>query len=180
VERWKPVVGFEDYYEVSDLGRVKSLARTCLNRWGGQRSVPERILVQVPARTRRDGKSRYIVTLHGADGPRWSRVPHLILTAFVGSRPPGHEARHLDCDPSNNRLTNLAWGTQAENHADTLRLDHVLRGERHPNAKLTKAQVDQIRELRTAGLSGPAIGAQFGISHRMVYLIAKNRNWSHV
>ena len=45
----------------------------------------------------------------------------LVLEAFVGPRPAGHEGRHLDDVRSNNTLSNLAWGTQGENYQDALR-----------------------------------------------------------
>lgn len=45
----------------------------------------------------------------------------MVLRAFVGEPPAGHECRHLDGDRQNNALDNLAWGTRAENVADTIR-----------------------------------------------------------
>jgi len=101
-EQWRPVPAFEGKYEVSDLGRVKSL------RW-----TPPRIL--------RPGPSNYghmSVVL----GRRNTRMVHeLVLIAFVGPRPPGQETRHLDGDPANNRLDNLCWGTRSENNRDAVR-----------------------------------------------------------
>lgn len=49
-----------------------------------------------------------------------AKVHQLVLEAFVGPRPEGMVTRHLNGDPSDNRLTNLAWGTHAENNADTV------------------------------------------------------------
>lgn len=48
-------------------------------------------------------------------------VHRLILEAFVGRRPPGMEARHLNGVPTDNRLANLCWGTHSENEADKAR-----------------------------------------------------------
>lgn len=183
-EQWRPVVGFEGYYEVSDQGRVKSLARLCPCRPGRRwRKVHERILKPIPVKTRLDGVQRLIVMLQAADRDlvKWCRIHCLVLEAFVGPRPtPQHESRHLNCNPSDNRLVNLRWGTKAENHADTLRMDHILRGERHPGAKLTDAQVIEIRRLRAAGVSGPVIAAKFGITHHLTYMIANRQVWKHV
>lgn len=100
---WKPVVGFEGYYEVSDSGDVRSL------RTG-------KIMATHPAKN--GGHLRLRLT----DGVRKRRVfVHvLVLEAFVGPRPDGAITRHLDGDPTNNRLDNLAWGTPRENNQDTL------------------------------------------------------------
>ena len=181
MEQWRSVRGYEGYYEVSDQGRVRSLTRECRFSFGRTRTIGGQILRPTATRTRLDGKSRIIVTLSRNNVQRRACVPQLVLEAFHGRRPSlHHESRHLDCDVSNNRSVNLAWGTRAENHADTLRLDHVLRGERNRQAKLTDEQVRQIRDLRIRGISGPKIAARFGISPDTVYAIAKREAWTHV
>lgn len=58
-------------------------------------------------------------------------VHRLVLFAFVGPRPPGMLCRHLDGNPSNNRLENLCWGTGQENEADKERHGRTARGDRH-------------------------------------------------
>lgn len=106
-EEWRPVVGFEDAYEVSDTGLVRSrrtgkeLRQACLTR-GGYRMVS---LCDA-----RNGVRR-----------RDRRVHQLVLEAFVGPRPEGMLTRHLDGDGSNNRLTNLRYGTSEENNRDIVR-----------------------------------------------------------
>lgn len=107
-ETWKPVVGYEGIYEVSDLGRVRSLDRIDA---GGQK---RRGVVLQPKVT---PKGYHDVTL--ANGPRETRRVHrLVLTAFVSPPPPGLQARHLDGDPASNALPNLKWGTAVENNRD--------------------------------------------------------------
>lgn len=101
---WRPVVGYEDRYEVSDRGDVRSLrtGRTLsLNRISeGYRSV----------------------RLYGADTPpREVKVHRVMLEAFVGPRPEGMLTRHLDGNHLNNTLSNLAYGTYSENAKDAVR-----------------------------------------------------------
>jgi HNH endonuclease len=67
-------------------------------------------------------KTGYLsVTLWTNRVPTRKFVHRLVLEAFVGPCPTGLECRHLDGDPSNNRLDNLRWGTRLENVADTIR-----------------------------------------------------------
>jgi hypothetical protein len=73
------------------------------------------------------------------------------LEAFVGPCPSGQEAAHLDGDPANNRLDNLAWKTPVENMGDQEKHQTLNWGERHGGAKLTEADVIAIRQLRSFG-----------------------------
>jgi len=65
--------------------------------------------------TRYDG---YLVTSVGGRGIPIRRVHHLVLETFVGPCPEGMETRHLNGDPSDNRLENLAWGSREDQISD--------------------------------------------------------------
>jgi len=104
------------------------------------------------------------------------RVHHAVLLAFVGPRPEGMETRHLDGDPTNNVVTNLAWGTRGENAADT-RKHGRLRTLRRARARLTSDQVAEIR-TRVGKASLRDIAAEFGVSHTTVRGIATGRLWA--
>lgn len=117
-ERWLPVVGFEGLYEVSDLGRVRSLDAVQSYTSKGRVKYRRRV-----GRVLRPGvmKSGHMVVVLGrAAGSRL--VHRLVLEAFAG---PATEVaawcRHLDDNPANNRLSNLRWGTPNENLEDSYR-----------------------------------------------------------
>jgi hypothetical protein len=106
-EVWKPISRFEGLYSVSTLGNVYSF------RSG-------RLLT--PVMQGHDGKKYPVVALYTADHKRVQRPVHqLVLEAFVGPRLPGTEACHEDDITTNNKLTNLRWGTKKENAQDRLR-----------------------------------------------------------
>lgn len=114
-ETWLPVVGWEGLYEVSDLGRVRSIARTCSGRWGIRR-VPERILKPSP-----NNHDVLSVGLY-SDGKRTTQaVCRLVLEAFAGECPLGYDCCHWNDDRSDNRLSNLRWDTRAANQGDAVR-----------------------------------------------------------
>jgi hypothetical protein len=102
-EHWLPVVGYEGLYEVSDLGKVRSL---------------------------RDGQllSLYVVddypmvTLHKGGKQKTRHVHRLVLEAFAGPCLPGQQARHGRSGPDDNCWPeNLEWGTAAQNAIDKVR-----------------------------------------------------------
>lgn len=107
-EQWRPVLGYEGYYEVSDFGRVRSL-----DRIGAQgRRYQGTILAQMRGRT---GYRQ--VNLH-CSGQVTHLVHRLVLLAFAGPAPEGMEVRHRNGDRADNTLANLAWGTHLENMRD--------------------------------------------------------------
>lgn len=115
-EQWRPIPGYEGRYDVSDHGRVKSLARTVYDKSGHPRPYPERLLRPGP---RPDGHLG--VVLH-VNGKRDSQLVHrLVLLAFVGLRPDGTEACHNNGVGTDNRLVNLRWDTHPGNSRDMVR-----------------------------------------------------------
>jgi HNH endonuclease/NUMOD4 motif len=114
-EQWRAVVGYDGYYEVSDHGSVRGLDRRITDSRGRVLHIQARIL-SMPVHP----KLGYCqVRLHKADKGRTACVNVLVLEAFRGPRPaPGMHCCHGDGNPTNNHISNLRWGTCAENHAD--------------------------------------------------------------
>lgn len=115
LEEWRPVVSFEFAYEVSSLGRIKSLSRevSCVGgRWGGRTiKLKEKILSE--HRTTR-GYRGVGLTKDGVT--RVAQLHRLVAVAFLGVAPSDeHEVHHKDGDPGNNHADNLAWVTRREN-----------------------------------------------------------------
>lgn len=131
----------------------------------------------------------------------------LILEASVGPCPPGMLTRHLNGDPLDNRSANLAWGTHAENHADSVRHgtatcsapSHLERlraynrspggrkqssicnsGERHPQAKLSRLQVEIGRVAVAAGPRGTAstLAQAWGVTLQGLLDAVKGKSWA--
>lgn len=112
-ETWRPVVGFEGLYEVSDHGRLRSLDRMATHKNGRRRLYRGRVL----APKRHPGG--YVSAMLSRGGERQYFLVHaIVLGAFVGPRPDGHEGCHWNGDKADNRLSNLRWATHLENEAD--------------------------------------------------------------
>lgn len=103
-ETWLPIPGYAGTYEVSSLGRVRSFRRR-----------NPRVLSQWVTRT------GHLKVRIGGRSETGRYVHQLVLSAFVGPRPEGMIARHLNGDPTDNRPENLAWGTHSENNYDAVR-----------------------------------------------------------
>lgn len=120
-ETWKPAGGLEGHYEVSDLGRVRSLYRNS-----------QRILR--PSYSNKGRYPLYILTVNGVRYPRYGH--QMVAEAFIGERPDGQEVRHLDGNASNAALRDadgvlrLAYGTKSENQWDQVRHGTHYQGSR--------------------------------------------------
>lgn len=157
---WRAVPGYEGYF-VTAAGRMR-----------GPRG---------PMRPMAAHRGHlYILTVRPGV-PRKLYVHKAVLLAFVGPPPPGHEARHLNDVPHDNRIENLAWGTPLENAADKIRNGGQTFGERSGTAKLTELDVRSIR-LRYAagGVTLRALGAEFGVSHTAIRRAVTGTKWGHV
>ena len=109
IEIWKPVVGYEELYEVSNLGNVRSFDRI-INRPIGAYLKKGRVL--------RAGKSRngYLtVRLVGNEGTSTINVHRLVAQAFLDNPNGYNEVNHLDEDKTNNKANNLEWCTHKYN-----------------------------------------------------------------
>ena len=175
-EEWRPIAGYEGCYEVSNLGRVRSLDRPSRNRCG---PFIRRGRILKPYRGRGNGGNRYGIGLSRNGKTKTAAIHNLVLDAFVGPRPAGMECRHLDGDPGNNTISNIQWDSHSENMKDKVRHGTVPVGERAGSSTLTNEQVRWIMRLRGT-LTRPEIAKRFGTTTSNVCSIHVGRTWSHL
>jgi len=149
-ERWLPVPGYEGHYEVSDMGRVRSLDRVLPMNGSKGRRYKGRMLKPSNA------GHPHVALVHPDLGIRTWTIHRLVMLAFVGPLPEGLTTRHLNDDKCDNRLSNLAYGTYSENMLDRVRngIHHqsvkTVCKEGHPlTAQNTYRYPDGRRECRT-------------------------------
>lgn len=107
-EIWRPILGWSDLYEVSNMGRVRR--------------------VGCPPKKTTIGLHGYPVTNLNRPGQQVLRTVHsLVLETFIGIKVEGQEARHLDNNRWNSRLDNLSWGSSEDNSGDMIKSDRQQR-----------------------------------------------------
>jgi hypothetical protein len=180
-EVWLPVPGWR-YYEVSDAGRVRSKDRLVEYKDGRKpRLFSGRMLK--PQKNR----GYLYVTLSGpneADG-RFA-VHQLVLLAFVGPCPVGHEVCHDNGNKADCRRSNLHYGTRLVNVAETYeQRGNFNVGVQNSRAKLTAEQLEAIRlELvpwkgrRLSGGIGVALASRYGVSKCMITEIHQGKRYA--
>lgn len=111
-EAWKDVIGYEGKYQVSSIGRIKSVGRKSKCRLRHTVTVNERIMKLTTAKKRGFYK---LVTLTSSSVQVRHRVHRLVAMAFIPNPDNKPEVNHIDGDPSNNKVSNLEWVTKREN-----------------------------------------------------------------
>lgn len=159
-EVWRGVDGFESFYEVSNLGRVRSIRADAL-----MTPVPDK-----------DGYPRVILRI---DGKHYTRKVHrLVCEAFNG--PPTalhHEVHHIDNDRSNACADNLRWVSRRENmHRDQ---GFNTAGEQNGFSRLTEGSVRRIYRNKES-MSAKELAAIFGVKPCTVYEIWSGKRWPSV
>lgn len=170
---YKEIPGFNGCYRAGDDGSVWTCKVPIAYRTWGAGPV-WRLLSPMD-------KSGYLWVALSNNGKVFNRsVASIILETFVGPRPDGYDACHFpDHTTSNNSLANLRWGSKADNMDDKNKLGHQRRDASHPNTKLTKEQVIQIREAVASGERQRDVAARFCISPISINLAVTGRTWKN-
>jgi hypothetical protein len=171
-EEWRPVVGYEGYYSVSNLARVRRDKQSPGTRAGYILSTP----------LNSDGYPH--CCLH-KDGVRRSRRVHqLVAIAFLGQIGIGQEVNHKNGIRHDCRASNLEYVTRSGNiihsYRHLNRTKVIKRGTENVHAKLTESMVRSIRAMAAEGGTYPEIAAVFAISRHHVGAIVHRKRWAHV
>ena len=126
IEIWKPVVSYEAFYEVSSLGRVRSVSRTITHKDGVKRTFKQREMAQTV-----NERGYLSVGLNKDNVQSTFMVHNIVATAFIENPMNKPIVNHKDLDKKNNCAENLEWVTNAENiqHAHDNGAVTIHRGE---------------------------------------------------
>lgn len=179
-ERWKPIKDWEGFYEVSNLGRVRSVSRVVerLGRNGFPSTLTVTGRILNPGVHKKTGYR--VVNLSGDSIKRQEYVHRLVAFAFL-KEPEPHQnvVMHKDDDPSNNVRSNLRWGTDGDNVQDKIDKGRQLHGSQIAQSTLTEREV---RRIVKAGFhaTDTDIGRKYGVSPTAIRNIRTGVTWARV
>lgn len=170
-EVWKDVIGYEGYYQISNLGNVKGLKRNkikspTLNSWG----------YQVVSLTKPNTKLKNVL------------VHRLVAMAFINNLENKEQVNHIDGNKTNNCVYNLEWCNQSENmqHAFKLGLNINPYGEKHNRSVINEEIYLKCVELREQGLTYAKIAEHvckeynIKIGRTSINAALLGQTWSHI
>lgn len=172
-EEWRPVSGFEGFYEVSSLGRIKSLKR--IDCRGQPR--PERIMILDLSAS--GGYPRCRLSRNRA--AVFLLVHRVVAEAFIPRIRGMDIVHHRDNNKLNPAAENLEWSTLSKNTLYAYRDGKLNRdGSNNGGSVLTEKCVRRIRALLSAGRRGRDIAVEFKISKSVISNIKNGKSWTHV
>lgn len=183
MENWKDIEDYEGHYQISDLGRVRSLSRYVkLNQnseWNNgnrlQRWINGRI---IKFQTNRTGYYKVDLCLDGVKTT--FEVHRFVAKSFVSNPHKKTWVNHKNGIKKDIKHSNLEWCTRQENMDHAVKTGLITyRGEKCHQSKLTDEKVLQIRTQR--GLKPQwKLGKEFNVSQSVIWAILSRKTWTHI
>lgn len=174
-ENWVNVPD-EQFYQVSDHGRIRSIDRQVeqVNRWGKVMISNKKGKILTPSNSH-----GYLAVKMGTSPFVW-RVHQLVARAFIGPCPVGSVVNHIDGNKHNNRPENLEYISNSDNVKHAYRTGLLSnKGTTNGHAILNDDKVRQIRSLRGSG-THKQIGEKVGCKTYLVSQVLAGKTWRHV
>lgn len=170
-EIWKDIKGYEKLYQVSNLGKVKSLAKNG--------SLKEKNM-----KLRQDKDGYFTVGLRNGKVHKWVKIHRLIAVHFIANPLNKKIVCHKNDIKTDNSIKNLYWGSPKENTRDLIVHGNFpdKKGEKSGTAKLNEKQVRVIKHIFNIAnrISDKVIGEIFKVSRICIVDIKTGRTWGHI
>lgn len=164
MEVWKNITNVVKCYEISNLGRLRSL----------QKGYEGRIL-----KFSKDKKGYLVCRLEINGKKKTVKIHRLVAISFVPNPEHKPQVNHKDGDKTNNNCTNLEWVTNEENirHA----VENGLRGTRYGN-ECNRSKIDEkhVMKIFESALSIPELAKLYGVTNTSIRCIKNGKSWNHL
>lgn len=177
MEIFKDIKGYEGIYQISNLGRVKSLSRRVICH-KTTRLTKERFKKPAMKDT-----GYFKVGLQKEGTEKQFVIHRLIAIAFIPNPFNLPQVNHKNGIKTDNRIDNLEWCTPSENiqHAYDNGLKESIKGAKHYKSKLTESDVFEIREMyKVKGNTQLSISKKYKVARSTIRNVVKCINWAHI
>lgn len=175
-EKWRPVGGYVGYYEVSNIGRVRSVDRLITYKDGRVGKFIGKVLKSGA------NKKGYPIVYLSKNSKKFTVTIHrLVAMAFIKKIDGKNQVNHIDGIKDNNNVTNLEWCNNSENQLHAFRngLKTPERGSDRYNSVINELTAKKVKKLLLR-MSANKVSIKTGVSIHIVKDILRNRSWRHV
>jgi len=167
-EIWNDIAGYEQYYKISNLGRLKRV----LHRKNPCNTLIDGIIHP-------NGYCKLALTINGKTKQFYTH--RLVALAFIPNPENKKQVNHINGIKTDNRVENLEWVTSKENinHSWENGLSKPINGVLNGNSVLTEKDVLEIRKIGST-MTQKEIGKLYGVNHQAIYKILKRTRWKHI
>lgn len=178
-EEFRPIEKYENLYEISNYGRIKSLGiyHGKTNNYFYKPHI-------IKSNKTREGY--LIVCLTNYGDRKYFSIHRLVAIAFINNPNNYKEVNHKDSNRTNNMVTNLEWCTRSYNckysysHNNRKHIDVHLKGENNPNSRFTNNDIKDMIKLRNKGLKFREIAEKYNTTADYVSQIYNKKIWKHI
>lgn len=182
-EEWRPVVGYEQFYEVSSLGRVRSFDREVNGKYGNV-AIKKGKLIQ-PMFSH--GKYHQ-VNLYCNGKNNTQKVHRLVAKAFLPNPNNYDQVNHKNLIKTDNRVENLEWCSARQNMHHMMDNGKMAKGEGKKLAKLNESQVIEIRRIHSENMCAyrvkrglmQELSRRYNVSVSLIEKVVHRVNWKHI
>lgn len=176
-EIWRNISGYKGIYQVSNLGRVRSLDREVYNK-GNNTLCKVKGKVLKPNKDK--GGYQYTIFYDSVLNFRKTyKIHRLVALYFVDGYEEGLEVNHINGIRDDNRSENLEWCTRSHNIRDTFKRGRVAHSEHNNSSKLQNRDVGVIASLYDSGVSQSIIAKAFGVSQTTISNVINNKHYKN-
>lgn len=175
-EIWKDIEGYEGYYQISNIGRVKSLSRLITKNLGLKGIMKFYSKEKIKTAFISRGYVRVALCKNGI--PKKQSIHRLIAKAFIPKVDGKEFVNHIDSNRSNNSISNLEWCTSSENNSHAYKYGNNNIGEKHGRSKFSDEIVNKIRSEYVYGskeFGSRNLAKKYGMTKTNVLDIVNNK-----
>lgn len=178
MEIWKNIPKFKNEYQISDMGRIRSVLKVIVKSDNSKYTRRSKVL---KPDIKHDGYARGAVSLVGKMIPY--KIHRLVAIAFIPNPENKKTVNHINGIKTDNRAVNLEWNTQQENvtHSHKHGLAYILKGSEIGNSILKENQVVEIRAKFVPRIyTRKKLANEYGVTEATIKDILGGRTWKHL
>ena len=172
IEKWMRIVGYEDYYQISNQGNIKSMDQKvrythAVTKDEFFRNKKSRIMKQV---TNSKNGYNYVTLRMPNINPKTYSIHRLVAEAFKSNKDNLPCVNHIDGDKVNNNSNNLEWCTHKQNSRHASKNNLMIKGDKHYKSILSDAQVIDIRKSKDTIVN---LAKRYNVEYRSMWQIVR-------